>query len=98
MRYQLQVDHYEPIYHARTAAQLMMQELNVDDQVTRKSTAAINAAYQALPNTGDCSELKNLMASLAHSEPAVINQSKEVRDKVLSRLISIMEEVRIILE
>lgn len=98
MRYEVRLDTLEPVYHARTAAQLMLQELNVDDQVTRKSLAAVKAAFQSLPVTSEVTELRNLMASIATTEPSVINQTSETRQSVVNRLVSIMEEVRTILE
>lgn len=98
MRYQLALDEREPIYHARTAVNLMLQELSVDDQVTRKSTAAVRAAFRQLPSTPEVTELSNLMASIAHTEPAVINTSAETRASVVQRCTDILEEVRTILE
>lgn len=98
MRYDLQLDELEPVYHARTAVTLMLQELSVDDAVTHKSTSAVRTAYRQLPATSQVTELQNLMASLAHTQPAVINASAEVRTSVVSRCTSILEEIRSILE
>lgn len=98
MRYEIKFDDFEPIYHARTAVSLMMQELCVDDAVSRKSTAAVRTAYRALPATPEVTELANLMASLALSEPAVINNSAETRASVVQRCTDILEEIRSLLE
>lgn len=98
MRYDVTPDPHEPVYHARTAVGLMLRELSVDDAVTRKSTSAVRAAYRQLPSTAEVTELTNLMASLACTEPAVINTSAETRASVVSRCTAILEEIRSILE
>lgn len=98
MRYEVHIDPLEPVYHARMAISLMLQELNVDDAVTRKSTNAVRTAYTQLPAQDRMIELRNLMASLAHTDPVVINSSPEIRASVLTRCTSVMEEIRSIIE
>lgn len=98
MRYQLQLDELEPVYHARTAVNLMLKELSIDDAVTHKSTSAVRTAYRQLPATSEVTELTNLMASIALADPAVINTSAETRTSVVSRCTAILEEIRSILE
>jgi len=94
MRYEVQLDPLEPIYHTITAANLVLRDLNVDDLVSPRSHGALRAAYQNLPDTGEMFELKNLMASLATAQLATLNQSVETRASVTSRSIEIIEEAR----
>lgn len=94
MRYELKINPLEPIFHARTAADLMLTDLNVDDVVSPRAHAALRAAYQAVPANGDNFELRNLMASIATASLATLNQSNETRASVTSRCISIAQEAR----
>ena len=94
MRYELKINPLEPVYHARTAAELMLHDLSVDDTVSPRSHAALRAAYQAVPADGAHFELRNLMASVATAHLSTLNQSDETRQSVTSRCIRIAQEAR----
>lgn len=94
MRYELNVDPLEPVYHARTAAELMLHDINVEDEVTTKAHAVMRAAYQAVPADGVHFELRNLMASIATAHIATLNLSVETKSSVIDRCVRIIEEAR----
>jgi hypothetical protein len=98
MRYELQRDEREPIYHARTAANLMARDNMVEDQFSPKAHNAFRAAYKSLPATAEVTELQSLMASIAHADLNVINGDDAMRQSVMRRLQSVIEEARTILE
>lgn len=94
MRYNLTVDPLEPVYHARTAAELMLHDINVEDSVTPKAHAIMRAAYQAVPANGENFELRNLMASIATAHIATLNLSIDTKSSVIERCVNIIEEAR----
>ena len=94
MRLELRVNEYEPIYHARTAAELMLHDINIDDTVTPKAHAVMRAAFQAVPATGACFELRNLMASIATAHVNTLNLSADTKSSVIDRCVEIIEEAR----
>lgn len=94
MRYQLKVSELEPVYHARTAAELMLHDINIDDTVTPKAHAVMRAAYQAVPADGTHFELRNLMASIATAHVNTLNLSAETKSSVIDRCVEIIEEAR----
>jgi hypothetical protein len=98
MRYEVRLNPLEPIYHARTAAELMLHDLNMDDLVSARAHAAMRAAYNAVPQTGENFEIRNLMASISTAATGTLNGSKEARTSVVTRCISIIEEARKICE
>lgn len=94
MRYQLKVSELEPVYHARTAAELMLHDINVDDSVTPKAHAVMRAAYHAVPADGVHFDLRNLMASIATANLNTLNLSAETKSSVIDRCVNIIEEAR----
>lgn len=94
MRYQLKVNELEPVYHARTAAELMLSDINIDDTVTPRAHAAMRAAYLAVPADGEHFELRNLMASVATADRNTLNFSEETKSSVIDRCVNIIEEAR----
>lgn len=98
MRYEVRLNQLEPIYHARTAAELMLHDINMDDLVSPRAHAAMRAAYNAVPETGDNFEIRNLMASIATAAVGTLNNTKEARTSVVTRCVSIIEEARKICE
>ena len=94
MWYEIKLDPLEPVYHARTAAELMLHDVNIDDEVSRRSHTALRSAYHAVPADGVHFELRNLMASLATADRNTLNLSVETKSSVIDRCVSIIEETR----
>lgn len=94
MRYELKVHALEHVYHARTAAELMLHDINIDDAVSHRAHAAMRAAFQAVPADGVHFELRNLMASIATAQLATLNLSVETKSSVIDRCVNIIEEAR----